>query len=92
MSRHALTVGAVTKDQKQYVLKRIFGPGGLIDASNALTYDIMANTIENELAGISLKFRQYFNRRLVTILKTKVNDPQRENKVIKKWTTITASQ
>ena len=83
MSRHALTVDAVTKDQKQYVLKRIFGPGGLIDASDALTYDIMANTIENELAGISLKFRQYFNRRLVTILKTKVTDQKGKTRLSK---------
>ena len=34
-----------------------FWARGLIDASDALTYDIMTNTIENELAGISLKFR-----------------------------------
>lgn len=85
-ARHMLTNDAITVTQKQRVLKRIFGDGGLVNANDSICYDDMAEKIEVELSDISDKFTKYYKKRLVGTLKLKVNDPQRRDMISKNWT------
>ena len=85
-ARHILQDDTVSKKQRVNLLDKIFGQDGLIDADDTICYDEQVREIETEMTEVSSKFLAYFQKRLIPALKEKVNDPQRQNKVIQHWT------
>jgi len=83
--KHFLTDDAVTVIDRNTILKEIFGEDGLVDAHDSICFDDKCEALENLCAGISEKFLNYFQDKLKTNIKLKVNKPLKIDQIDRMW-------
>ena len=77
---------AVDKTERKDILDRIYGKDGILHADDTICFEEKCNELEEHSSQISNKFQKYFTGRLKTLLKQKVNEPVRHEKVPENWT------
>ena len=77
---------ANTFSERQEILEHIFGENSLINADNAICYQVMSEQRERDLTLISTKFLKYFTDRLQPAIRTKANQPERYDLIDDNWT------
>lgn len=81
-----LTDDAVNKKDKDKILGRIFGDGGIIDADDDICFDEKCDNLVDLIDGLSTRFTTYFNTRLRPILQKKMNEPRNTKGLDRRWT------
>lgn len=85
-ARQILKDDHVTLGQRKDIVQKIFDKDGLINADDSVCFEECCDRLEGDLSQISSKFQTYFNKRLKTSIKDKVNDPVREGQITKQCT------
>ena len=83
---HKLQDDAVSKSDRNVIIDKIFGDDGIVNADDTICFDHKCETFSTFCAEKSEKFLTYFDSRLKTQLKTKLNDPARQDKIDTDWT------
>lgn len=64
----------------------MFGTDGVVNATDDVTFETLCDDVTDCSANFSVKFEDYFTKRLRPALKVKVNLPMREGVISSKWT------
>ena len=77
---------AVDKKDRNLILDKIYGLGGIMDADDTICFQEKCENFEPFCREISSKFMDYFKSRLKNQLLTKVNGPTRLDLIDDEWT------
>ena len=83
---HKLTDDAVTKSDRNEIVNQLFGVNGIVNADDTICFEQKCDDFATYCGGKSEKFLKYFEDRLKTQIKTKLNEPARKNKIDTDWT------
>ena len=81
-----LTDAAVDKSDRNMILDKIFGDGGIIDADDTVCFEEKCEEVETLSHSISQTFLRYFQKRLRDNLQKKRADPNVLIEADKHWT------
>lgn len=85
-TKQKLIDDCVDKADRQRILDMIFGNDGLINADESICFDAKSDDIEDASRELSGKFHRYFQNKLKSNLKEKVNKPLCTGLVENAWT------
>ena len=83
---HKLTDDAVSKADRNIIVDKLFGEEGIVNADDTICLGHKCETFATYCADKSEKFLKYFDTRLKCQLKTKLNEPARQEKIETDWT------
>ena len=85
---HKLTDDAVSKEDKNVIVNKIFGTKGIADADDTICFQSKCDDFEENCSEKSDKFLKYFQDRLRNDIhvRDKLNLPARQNKITSDWT------
>ncbi|MES9880449.1 MAG: hypothetical protein ABW185_06150 [Sedimenticola sp.] len=85
-TKQKLTDDAVSLRQRNDILEKIYGDGGILDADDSISFEAKCDELERQCNVISPQFLRYFQTRLRPLLQTKVSEPARLDKIDTHWT------
>ena len=83
---HKLTDDAVSKEDRNVIVNKIFGTNGISDADDTICFQSKCDDFEEYCSEKSDKFLKYFQDRLRNDIRDKLNLPVRQNKITSDWT------